>query len=143
MRLAMLVFATLGLADATYLTVLHYARITVPCAASGNPCEIVQTSVYSHVFGIPVSLLGAIGWALILLALLARDGHAARLAALGLALFGIAFSGYLTYREAFTLHEYCEWCLGSAFLMLLSFVLAVARYVLFSPAPPSRSPADS
>ncbi|HUB75655.1 MAG TPA: vitamin K epoxide reductase family protein [Solirubrobacteraceae bacterium] len=130
LRRAMIVFAALGCADGTYLTVLHYARITVPCAANGNPCEVVQTSIYSHIFGIPVSLLGAIGYLLILITLFARDGHATRLATLGISLFGIIFSGYLTYREAFTLHAYCEWCLGSAFLMLLTFVLAAARYVV-------------
>jgi uncharacterized membrane protein len=135
MRRAMLVFAFLGGADATYLTVLHYARITVPCAASHNPCELVQTSIYSHVFGIPVSLLGAVGYALILITLFMRDSHHTRLATLAIALFGIVFSGYLTYREAFTLHAYCEWCLGSAFLMLLTFILAVIRYVVgVSPA---------
>lgn len=146
MRRAMVVFAFLGLADATYLTVLHYARIVVPCAASGNPCEAVQTSIYSHIFGVPVSLLGAVGYLLILVALFLRDGHDTRLAALGVALFGIVFSGYLTYREAFTLHEYCEWCLGSAFLMLLTFLLAAARYVSWSPfggTPSAGLPADS
>jgi uncharacterized membrane protein len=151
MRRAMIVFASLGLADATYLTVLHYARITVPCAASGNPCEVVQTSIYSHIFGIPVSLLGAIGYLLILAGLFLRDGHNTRLATLGIALFGVVFSGYLTYREAFTLNQYCEWCLGSAFLMLLTFLLAAVRYVGWSAAsggspngdPPSLgSPAD-
>lgn len=133
MHRAMIVFVSLGLADATYLTVLHYARLTIPCAASGNPCEVVQTSIYSHVFGIPVSLLGAIGYVLILGTLLARDGNLMRTLTLGISLFGIVFSGYLTYREAFTLNEYCEWCLGSAFLMLLTFVVAVARYVRGAP----------
>ena len=56
-----------------------------------------------------------------------------RLATLGMALFGVAFSGYLTYREAFTLHQYCEWCLTSAGLVTILFVLSVIRYVRGAP----------
>ncbi len=125
----MIVIATIGLALATYLTILHYARITVPCAAGGNPCEAVQTSIYSHVFGIPVALLGLIGYVFILGSLLAPDHELSRIATLGVTLFGLVFSGYLTYREIFTLKEICEWCVSSAVLMVILFVLATIRYV--------------
>lgn len=140
LRRAMIVIALLGIGVTTFLTILHYGRITVPCTANGNPCEVVQTSIYSHILGIPVALLGLIGYVAISASLLAPDRDVTRLATLGMTLFGVAFSGYLTYREAFTLHEYCEWCLSSAGLVTILFILAVIRYVRgapFSAAPPS------
>ena len=56
---------------------------------------------------------------------------------------GVCFSGYLTYREVFTLKTICEECAASAVLMLILFFCAAARYVLgelgptASPGPPS------
>jgi uncharacterized membrane protein len=136
LRRAMLVLAVLGIGVTAFLTILHYGRITVPCAANGNPCEVVQTSIYSHILGIPVALLGLIGYIGITASLLAPDRDTVRLATLGLTLFGFAFSGYLTYREAFTLHEYCEWCLSSAGMVTLLFIAAVIRYVRGSSVSP-------
>ena len=107
--------AVLGLGITIYLTVVHYAGIKVLCAAGKtNSCQQVQTSVYSRLAGIPVVDLGLVGYVGILVALLAPDIEWTRLAALAIAVVGFGFSLYLTYREAFTLHEYCEWCLGSA-----------------------------
>jgi len=141
LRRAMIVIALLGIGVTAFLTVLHYGRITVPCAASGNPCEVVQTSIYSHILGIPVALIGLIGYVAITASLLAPDRDMTRLATLGMTLFGVAFSGYLTYREAFTLHKYCEWCLSSAGLVAILFILAVIRYARGAPFSPASSPA--
>ena len=57
-------------------------------------------------------------------------------------LFGLVFSGYLTYREVFTLQEICEWCVSSAVLMVILFVLATTRYVRGMPlaGPPGLPP---
>ena len=144
LRRAMIVIAVLGIGVTAFLTVLHYGRITVPCAGNGNPCESVQTSIYSQIFGIPVALLGLLGYIGITASLLVADRDTARLATLGLALFGFAFSGYLTYREAFTLHEYCEWCLSSAGLITLLLIGAVIRYVRgASSSPPAGGPSPA
>ena len=139
----MLVLAVIGLGDATYLTVVHYGGFTIVCAGSGNPCATVQASKYSFIAGIPVALLGAIGYVLILASLLWRDREEARLATLALTVLGFAFSAYLTYRETFTIigHPiYCEWCVGSAVILTLLLILAVVRY-LRSPLPGHAPPA--
>jgi uncharacterized membrane protein len=130
----MVVIAVIGLGIATFLTILHYGRITVPCAAGGNPCEVVQTSIYSHVLGIPVALLGLIGYVGVLATLLTPDSELSRAGTLGVTLFGFVFSGYLTYREVFTLKAICEWCVSSAVLMTVLFVLAVIRYLRGGPS---------
>jgi uncharacterized membrane protein len=135
----MLVLAVLGLGDATYLTVVHYARITVACAGTGNPCQTVQTSKYSFLLGVPVALIGAIGYVLIIASLLLPDSENTRLSTLALTLLGFGFSAYLTYQETFTItgHPiYCEWCVGSAIVLTILLIFSLARY-LKSPHPPA------
>ena len=48
---------------------------------------------------------------------------------LSITLVGFAFSAYLTYREAFSIHAYCEWCLSSAAIMTVLAGLSITRFV--------------
>ena len=80
----------------------------------------------------PVALLGLIGYVGILASLLVPEQEWTRLATLALTLFGFGFSAFLTYQETFTIpgHPiYCEWCVGSAIVLTVLFVLAVIRYL--------------
>jgi uncharacterized membrane protein len=56
----------------------------------------------------------------------------------GLSLVGFAFSAYLTYREVFTIHAICSWCVSSAILLTLLAVVSSVRVLVrrpdFSPA---------
>ena len=130
------VLAVVGLGIAGYLTYVHYAGIHVLCAAGGG-CETVQTSSYSKLAGVPVPVLGLIGYAGILVALFV-PGDSGRLATAGLALVGFGFSVYLTYLEVFVIKAICQWCVGSAVLMTAIAVLAVIR-VLRAPVVPARA----
>jgi uncharacterized membrane protein len=125
----MLVLAVVGLGVAIYLTYIHYAGIKPACTA-GQSCLKVQTSVWSKVDGVPVALMGLIGYVFILGTLLAPDREETRLATLGLTLIGVGFSGYLTYRELFSIHAICEWCVSSAVILTLLLIGAATRYVL-------------
>ena len=136
LRLIMIVLAVIGLGIATYLTIAHYGGFTVLCTTKNNSCEQVQQSVYAKVAGVPVALLGAIGYLAILVTLLIPEREATRLATLGITVFGFGFSAYLTYREVFTLKEICEWCVSSAIVMTLLLGLAIARYLLGASQPP-------
>src|SRR3954452_22146971 len=93
--------ALIGLAIATYLTVVHYAGGTPVCAIA-HGCATVQKSHYAELAGIPVALLGALTYLAILAALI-RDDETTRTAAAVLAVVGVAFSGWLTYVEVFRL----------------------------------------
>jgi uncharacterized membrane protein len=127
----MLVLSVIGLGVATYLTIIHYAGINPACTA-GASCIKVQTSQWSKVAGVPVALLGLIGYVGITASLLAPDREETRLATLGLTLVGFAFSGYLTYRELFSIHAICEWCASSAVILTILFLCAAYRYVTVS-----------
>jgi uncharacterized membrane protein len=131
----MTVLAVIGLGVATYLTVIHYAGINPACTA-GQSCVKVQTSVWSKVDGVPVALLGLIGYVGILGMLLAPDREETRVATLGLTLIGVGFSAYLTYRELFSIHAICEWCVSSAVILALLLIGAVTRYLIGAPLEP-------
>ena len=106
---------------------MHYAGISPVCEIA-HGCEKVQTSQWSELAGVPVALLGLLGYAGILAATLLR-GEAALTAAAGLALVGAGFSGYLTYREVFTIEAICVWCVASAVLMTALAVITAVRLV--------------
>lgn len=132
LRRTMLGLAVAGLGVATYLTVIHYAGINPACTA-GQACIKVQTSQWSKLAGVPVALLGLLGYIGILGTLLAPDREETRLATLGLTVIGFGFSAYLTYRELFSIHAVCEWCASSAVILTVLVVLAITRYLIGTP----------
>ena len=75
LRITLIVLAVIGIGIASYLTYVHYAGITVACVQGHNECEAVQTSVYSKVAGVPVALLGVIGYVLIVVSLAVRESE--------------------------------------------------------------------
>ena len=133
LALAIVLLAVLGIADAAYLTYVHYAGLKVLCLASGG-CETVQASKWSKLDGIPVSVLGLAGYIGILGSLAVR-GELGRAAGFGLALIGFGFSSYLTYRELFTIHAICQWCVLSAVLMTALVVITALRFLRAAPGP--------
>ena len=116
LRVAVAVLALLGVAVAGYLTYVHYAELEPICAGGGGGCERVQNSSYAELAGIPVALLGLIGYALILASLWVPD-DLGRAAGVLLALVGFGFSVYLTWVELFEIDAICQWCVVSAVLM--------------------------
>jgi uncharacterized membrane protein len=125
--IAILVVCLLGIGDAGYLTYTHYAGLKVVCAFHGG-CETVQASRWSKLAGVPVSLLGLIGYIAILGASVIRT-ELTRAAAFAMSLIGFGFSMYLTYREVFTIHAICQWCVGSAVFMAALLVLTGIRFL--------------
>ena len=125
LQIAIVVLCVLGLLDAGYLTYVHYAGLKVLCLSSGG-CETVQASQYAKLHGVPVAVLGLAGYVAILGSLAIR-GELGRAAGFGIALVGFLFSLYLTYRELFSIHAICQWCVSSAVVMTVLMVLTAAR----------------
>jgi uncharacterized membrane protein len=134
----MLVLAVIGVGLASYLTYVHYSGAIVLCSTKHNTCAQVQKSRYSELAGVPVALIGLIGYLAILGSLLAPEDERTRFATVALTLGGFGFSAYLTYREVFTLHKICEWCVGSAVLMTIVMCLAAWRFLRGAEAPSQR-----
>jgi uncharacterized membrane protein len=127
MRAAAVAVALAGLGIATYLTVVHYSGGEPVCAIA-HGCATVQQSDYAALAGVPVAVLGLVGY-LGVLAALARDGEAGRTAAAFLSLAGLGFSAWLTYVEVGVLDAVCIWCVGSAVCMALLSAITVRRLV--------------
>ena len=120
-----------GLFMSVYL-LLHAVGVygELACGGSGS-CDYVQASEYARFLGLPVPGWGVAWYAAVFLsAMLSLQGRFADAkwpgrALLVLATGGLAFSTYLTAIEAFVLHAYCWWCVGSAVLTVLIFLLAL------------------
>lgn len=132
LRITMIVLATIGLGVASYLTYVHYSGSPPVCTAGGS-CLKVQTSIYSKLAGVPVALMGLIGYVAILASLLAPEDENTRFATLVFTLAGFGFSAYLTYRELFSIHAICEWCASSAGIMTILTLLATWRFLRGAP----------
>ena len=125
--------ALVGLGIAGYLTVAHYAGAAPVCAIA-HGCATVQKSAYADLGGVPVALLGLLGY-LAILGSLARDGEGPRTVTAFLSIAGFGFSAWLTYVEVERLDAICIWCVGSAVCMLALAGLSAARML---GAPPMR-----
>src|SRR5437868_14001573 len=91
-------------------------------------CDIVNRSTYSVIFGIPVALIGIIGYvALLLLATFYRSKAEAPATLLIASLTGLGFALYLTYIEGFVLAAWCLLCLSS---LALIFAIALLSSLL-------------
>lgn len=82
-------------------------------------CDIVNRSTYSTIFGIPVALIGVVGYAMLLvLATVFRSKPEVPGILLLAAVGGLGFALYLTYIEAFVLGVWCILCLSSLAVMV-------------------------
>jgi uncharacterized membrane protein len=140
LRRASTVLCLAGVGIAGYLTYVHYAGLQPICGIS-HGCETVQTSRYANLAGVPVALLGLIVY-VVLLASQRLSGERALLGGYALTLIAFAFSAYLTYREVFTIHAICTWCVSSAIVFTLLAIVGTVR-ILRTPATGSATVAAS
>ncbi len=138
----MLVTSLLGFADATYLTVQHYTGSTIPCTIT-HGCDVVTKSIYSQIAGVPVALLGStfyiVIFALVFFALDQKNVKLLRLAG-RLTIVGFVSSMWFLYAQAFLIHAFCQWCLGSVVTSTMLFVLG---YVFLPRATRTSAPSPS
>lgn len=121
--------AIIGIILTGYLTYLHYSPTETLLCAEGSGCDVVNKSVYSRIWGIPVAALGFLMYlSILVLALLAEKGFHRRGALLTIffiSLAGVIFSSYFTYVQFFILYAACDLCLASAADILLIFGISV------------------
>jgi uncharacterized membrane protein len=135
---AAMVLSLVGIAIASYLVYIHYADVKPICSIS-HGCETVQKSKYAKLAGIPVALIGLLGYLAILASLFVRS-ETGRIAGAAFALIGVGFSAWLTYLEAARIHAWCQWCIASATVMTLLAITLVWRMLA---APALATPSDS
>jgi uncharacterized membrane protein len=120
----------LGLFVSGYLTWSHLADTDPYCGAS-HSCADVQNSRYSEIAGIPVSVIGMIGYLILLILSLLRGRVDPEVEfylpvlTFGAALIGVLYSAYLTYLEAFVINAWCYWCVASALIVTAIWILSL------------------
>ena len=126
------VLAVCGIVVSSVSLQHHYAKSKTEYCDIGEAfnCDIVNRSSYSSVFGIPVALIGMLGYgALAGLTTIYRDRDETPLLLLGCATAGLAFALYLTYIEARVLGVWCILCLSSLTLIAIIAPLSLAVWV--------------
>jgi uncharacterized membrane protein len=128
LRRAIAFFAALGVGVATYIAIAEAGGGAPTCLAGGSGCRTVAESSYSHVAGVNIAVFGVIGYVLLLAsAFFAND--AARFGGFAVALGGFGYSVFLTYIELFKIEAICQWCIASAVLMTIVFLLQATRLI--------------
>lgn len=136
-RPIMAAIATIGAVGTGYLTVVKLTQGTAACPTNG--CDVVLSSPYATVFGLPLTLFGFLGYlSMIVFAvapLFVNSPEQKKLRSnleklTGLLLFAggtamMVFSGYLMYLLAFVIKAVCIYCVASASLSTSLFVLAL------------------
>ena len=127
--LVVALLASVGLALASYLSYLHFSHAQITFCTTGTGCDTVRESQYSTLLSVPVALLGAILFVAVIVVSTGpfKDRLKRTLLAV-MATAGLAFSAYLTYLEAFTIHAYCYYCLATAAVVAAIFVLLHLRH---------------
>ena len=105
---------------------LHYDTHPAPCSINSVwDCGLVNRSPYSVFMGVPVALIGIVGYAVI--AVLA--GRFPKLTAL-LALGALGFALRLSYVEWKVIEAWCIYCVTSQSIILVTFLLALTAAIL-------------
>jgi uncharacterized membrane protein len=122
--------AVLGLGVAAYLAYVEVNQVEAVCGPVGE-CNIVQTSAYAVMLGIPVAVWGVLHYVAVGVLwtgqrfLSGRWANLLALGLLGLTLFGTLFSIYLTCLELVVIRAICVWCLSSAVITTLLMLMVV------------------
>jgi uncharacterized membrane protein len=129
-RMTVATVALIGVFVATYLTLYKMGMIGTLACGVGH-CETVNASRWATFLGLPVAAWG-VGFYLFLFALAFAstterfaDEPWMPLALVALTGWGVVFSGWLTWLELFVIHAICQWCVVSAVLVTLAFLVSL------------------
>jgi uncharacterized membrane protein len=130
-----IILAVIGILDSIYLLVYKISNNNAMCLGNGD-CATVNASRYSEIYGIPVSLLGLVAYLAVLALLIFEMRNIvtkenSNLLVFGISLVGVVFSAYLTYIEYFVIYAVCPFCVLSAVVITLLFILSIIK--LFRP----------
>lgn len=121
------VFAVIGFADASFVTLKNLRGETVPCSILEG-CDTVLQSEYSRLFGQSVALWGALYYGIIILLIavfLVRQRKDILKSMVLLTALGSIMSVYFIFLQFFIIKAVCLYCLVSAGSSFLLFGLSI------------------
>ncbi|MCP4139427.1 MAG: vitamin K epoxide reductase family protein [Chloroflexi bacterium] len=127
-----LIAAIIGALDSLYLAWIKLSHNETLCAPGLGDCFTVNTSRYAELFGIPIALFGLAAYLAIIAILLFESRidflkENGTLALFGIGLVGVLYSAYLSYLEEFVLHAWCPYCILSAVVITIVFIVSIIR----------------
>jgi len=131
---AIIVLAFIGIVVSSVSLYHHYDKTGSSFCDFGGKfnCDIVNRSIYSAVYDVPVALIGILGYAAVAgLARFCSKKAQGKTFLLLAALGGLAFALRLTYIEGFVLAAWCVLCLSS--LALIFFITVLSAIFVVSP----------
>ncbi|OJI09573.1 MAG: hypothetical protein COV08_00305 [Candidatus Vogelbacteria bacterium CG10_big_fil_rev_8_21_14_0_10_49_38] len=138
--------SALGLIDTIYLTYQHYTANSLFCNILSG-CDLVTKSAYNNIAGLPIALLGILYYLSIFSLTIYLYRNQTSFAEkkpvrlfFSLTVTGVAFSIWLTYLQAIVIEAWCQYCLFSAGLTLVLFIISLILLKLSRQAPPEDSP---
>ena len=128
--LTVLVIGLAGLCVTVLLAVSHIGISGLPYCSEGGGCNLVQSSKWASFFGVPLAMWGVMGYASIIYvsSMGSRKKRQKYLAFIGTAGFGISI--YLTIVSMMIIKAFCAYCLFSALLLAVAFLLGVQREII-------------
>lgn len=119
-----LLLSLIGLGDSFYLALKHFQPVNPleKCGITGGSCDLVLRSSYSEIFGIPLAVIGVLYYLIMLVAFLVYNQKAKRIAS-ATSLVGFVASLYFVYIQLVVIGAICEYCMLSAVVSTLLFVL--------------------
>ena len=131
---ASIFLASIGVLDSTYLFIYKISNNNAMCLGNGD-CATVNASRYSVIYGIPISLLGLLAYLAILALLIFEFRNIvtkenSNLLIFGISLVGVIFSAYLTYIEFYVIFAVCPFCILSAIVISILFIISIIKLKL-------------
>ena len=124
-----------GLIISAYLSVKILGGSGLNYCITGEGCDIVNNSIYSRFFGIPVSVIGLAGYILILgVSFYSFTKRKKWNLLFYITVIGASFSLYLTYVEIFKIKAICSFCVVSLLIILAIVVLLLLKKSSQAPA---------
>jgi uncharacterized membrane protein len=127
--MAIAALSLVGIFLAAYLSMSHLGLVQLACGTSSE-CDQVNTSEWAKLAGIPVAYYGfgfyVTSFIVSMLGLQPRYSRSPLVSKLLLYMsaFGVLFSAWLTYLELFVIHAICRYCVVSAIVVVILFVLS-------------------
>src|SRR3990172_11724698 len=122
-RLLISIVSLIGFGIMVYLTYIHFAEASSVCDINEKlSCDAVTTSIYSEIFGIPISIMGLGYFGLTFLLSIFQRTKAFYQTIFYLTVFVLIPSYYFTALEAFVIKAFCILCETSKILMLLTAI---------------------
>jgi uncharacterized membrane protein len=136
MRYFLVLLAVAGVVVSAFALHAHYSTryLELPCDINSHwSCGLVNHSRYAVVLGVPVALIGILGYVLLgVVAWLQK-----RMQFMGLTIIALGIALHFTYIEAEVLHMWCLYCVISQGIIAVMTAFAIGWWIACRCSKPS------